>query len=100
MLNLYKHVCFLGQVLFVPAGCPHRVSNLEQTLAISANFVDLSNIETVKRELSVIRWTNDRARDLLQQLNSPSFSMKLNGRIDHVRWADLHAKRSYDNYNY
>ena len=50
----HPHECVLqsGEVLYVPSGCAHRVENLEKYLAISANFVDCSNFEWVKRELS------------------------------------------------
>jgi hypothetical protein len=40
-------------MLFVPAGCPHRVENLEPSLAISSNFVDKSNFDHVKQELEI-----------------------------------------------
>ena len=33
-----------GDVLFVPAGCPHRVENLTDTLAVSCNYVDATNV--------------------------------------------------------
>lgn len=31
-------------MLFVPAGCPHRVENLTDTLAVSCNYVDATNV--------------------------------------------------------
>ena len=33
-----------GEVLFVPAGCPHGVRNVTDTVAISANYIDSSNL--------------------------------------------------------
>lgn len=42
-----------GQVLFVPSGCAHSVTNLTDTAAISANFVDSSNVERCLSELQV-----------------------------------------------
>mmetsp|Transcript_11218 Transcript_11218/g.17627 ORF Transcript_11218/g.17627 Transcript_11218/m.17627 type:complete len:306 (+) Transcript_11218:856-1773(+) len=42
-----------GEVLFVPAGCPHAVDNVTLTVAISANFVDSSNIQRSLEELGV-----------------------------------------------
>lgn len=59
-----------GDVLFVPAGCPHRVENLEASLAISANFVDNSNLSLVKKELEVNSLIDVRSRELLDQLNA------------------------------
>eukprot|EP00752_Nemacystus_decipiens_P008342 g7456.t1 len=34
-----------GDLLFVPAGCPHRVENLTNTLALSCNYVDATNVD-------------------------------------------------------
>jgi hypothetical protein len=40
-----------GEVLFVPAGCAHSVGNVTDTVAISANYVDDSNLSMAVREL-------------------------------------------------
>ena len=42
------------------------MQNLTKSLAISANFVDDSNLSAVKRELSVNGLLDPRARDLLR----------------------------------
>lgn len=63
-----------GDLLFVPAGCPHRVENLTQSAAISANFVDLSNLSLVKKELHFASLVDPSARELLGQLDSPNFN--------------------------
>lgn len=63
-----------GDLLFVPAGSPHRVENLEPSLAISANYVDGSNFEGVLRELRVNALRDDRANALLQILEDPEFN--------------------------
>lgn len=55
-------------MLFVPAGCPHRVENLEQSIAISANFVDPSNLKTVVKELEINALVDPRTADLLGEL--------------------------------
>ena len=57
-----------GELLFVPAGCPHRVENLTKSLAISANYVDESNLELVLEELSVNALQDKRAAQLLDEL--------------------------------
>ena len=62
-----------GELLFVPSGCPHRVENLEKSLAISANFVNGSNIEVAKRELRVNGLLDPRAEQLLSVLDSVEF---------------------------
>ena len=57
-----------GELLFVPFGCPHRVENLEKSLAISANFVDASNCKAVQEELRVNGLLDPRAENLLRIL--------------------------------
>ena len=57
-----------GELLFVPFGCPHRVQNLTKSLAISANFVDDSNLAEVKEELRVNELLDPRAGDLLKAI--------------------------------
>lgn len=57
-----------GELLFVPCGCPHRVENLENSLAISANFVNGSNFDAVTRELRVNGLVDPRAEGLLSAL--------------------------------
>ena len=52
----------------MPAGCPHRVQNLTKSLAISANFVDGSNLDLVMDELSVNAIQDQRAAQLLREL--------------------------------
>ena len=49
----YDSVLQAGEVLFVPHGCPHRVSNLSASIAISANFCDGSNIGAAVEELDI-----------------------------------------------
>eukprot|EP00929_Paragymnodinium_shiwhaense_P059665 TRINITY_DN29870_c0_g2_i1.p1 TRINITY_DN29870_c0_g2~~TRINITY_DN29870_c0_g2_i1.p1 ORF type:complete len:511 (-),score=98.90 TRINITY_DN29870_c0_g2_i1:214-1746(-) len=39
-----------GDVIFIPAGAPHQVANLETSVALSANFIDRSNIQRSRRE--------------------------------------------------
>ncbi len=62
-----------GEVLYVPAGCPHRVENLEKSLAISANFVDTSNFELVKKELSASALVDEHAKQLLAVMKKSDF---------------------------
>lgn len=57
-----------GQVLFVPAGSPHRVENLDDTVAVSGNFVDKTNIDSAVEFLLRDSLVDPRAADLLQEL--------------------------------
>jgi len=55
------------ELLFVPYGSPHRVENLEDSIAISANFVDDSNIKCVVEHLRKNCLQDPRAGDLLKE---------------------------------
>ena len=59
-----------GEILFVPAGCPHHVKNMEISLAVSANYVDMSNLDRVKNELQLDSLVDPRAGELLTELQS------------------------------
>ena len=68
-----------GDLLFVPAGCPHTVTNLEPTVALSANFVDTSNFDLVCRELEAeaLMQPGGRASELLAQFRDPCFDREM-----------------------
>ena len=81
----------------MPSGCPHRVENLTSSVAISANYVDLSNISVVRRELSIQALVDCRAEDLLRQLNAPDFGAKTKLSSAHLPWTQFkceHNKRT------
>ena len=73
-------------MLFVPAGCPHHVTNLETSVAISANFVDSSNIERVKEELRINALIDPCAADLVKQMQRSEFSATQDFNIDDLQW--------------
>ncbi|XP_061191291.1 bifunctional arginine demethylase and lysyl-hydroxylase JMJD6-like [Saccostrea echinata] len=78
-----------GEVLFVPAGCPHRVENLTTTVAISANFVDLSNWKTVSEELELNAIIDPRSQDLLEQFKSSAFDNTMKFYNKEVPWSEF-----------
>ncbi|KAK3090370.1 hypothetical protein FSP39_011282 [Pinctada imbricata] len=78
-----------GELLFVPAGCPHRVENLTTSLAISSNFVDMSNFTKVKSELEVQGYVDPRSADLLSQFNSSSFNRKMDFKVKNVSFKEF-----------
>jgi len=49
-----RYECILepGEIIFVPASSAHQVKNLEDSLALSGNYVDASNWEDAKEELA------------------------------------------------
>ena len=65
-----------GQVLFVPAGSPHRVENLEESVAVSGNMVDESNLEECLLHLSRNSLSDDRCIELMGQLSSLHMGLK------------------------
>lgn len=74
-LHAQPYTCELqpGEILFVPAGTPHYVANVDHTLALSANYIDTSNFEAALGELRVLAGWCDRSQELLAQLDHPSF---------------------------
>ena len=80
-----------GELLFVPAGCPHRVENLTTSLAISSNFVDQSNFDLVKSELACHALVDPRSADLLQQFESDWFNTKMDFSKQDAPWQTFKA---------
>ena len=78
-----------GELLFVPAGSPHQVENLQPSLAISANFVDSSNLEGVVRELRVNGLRDPRAHALLQTLENPEFCRSVDYGQKDLPWREF-----------
>ncbi|XP_023323479.1 bifunctional arginine demethylase and lysyl-hydroxylase JMJD6 isoform X3 [Eurytemora carolleeae] len=59
-----------GELLFVPAGSPHQVQNTEDTVAVSGNFVDETNLNEFIGHLKINGLLDPRSRDLLQDLDN------------------------------
>ena len=78
-----------GELLFVPAGSPHRVENLEPSLAISANFVDSSNLDEVVRELRVNGLRDPRAQALLEAIEDPEFRREMDYGQNDLPWNEF-----------
>ena len=69
-VDSYNVVLEEGQLLFVPSGSPHRVENLQDTVAVSGNFANDTNIDEVVRHLKINALTDPRAKDLLAEFLS------------------------------
>lgn len=78
-----------GELLFVPYGCPHRVENLQDSLAVSSNFVDLSNFQVVLEELRENALIDSRAEDLLLQMKRDDFPVKMFSQQNDLSWEDF-----------
>lgn len=78
-----------GELLFVPYGCPHRVENLEDSVAVSANFVDLSNFKIVLKELKANAMLDPRAKELLTQMTRDDFPTKMFSQQKDLQWLEF-----------
>jgi hypothetical protein len=86
-------MCVAGEILFVPGGCPHYVENLDVTLAISSNFVNLSNFRKAVHELEVSGLTDPRAADLATQFRHPNFQSCMKKDIKDLPWKEFKTRR-------
>eukprot|EP00742_Colponemidia_sp_Colp-10_P010022 GILJ01010974.1.p1 GENE.GILJ01010974.1~~GILJ01010974.1.p1 ORF type:complete len:561 (+),score=66.54 GILJ01010974.1:486-2168(+) len=75
-----------GELLFVPSGCPHCVENLTDSIAISGNYVDGSNFESVKTELKAASYLDSKAAQLLTEFESPSFQSDMRFDLSDQPW--------------
>ena len=75
--------------MFVPAGCPHHVENMEPSLAISANFVDGSNLAMVIDELIINSLTDPRAGELLATVTSKQFCADMDADPCDLEWEEF-----------
>ena len=66
-----------GDVLFVPAGCAHRVETLAPSIAVSGNFVDASNLESACVELHAAGLRDPGSAQLADVLKDPAFDCKM-----------------------
>ena len=90
-----------GELLFVPYGCPHRVENLDDSLAVSANFVDLSNFQVVLAELKANALLDPRAEDLLRQMTRDDFPTKMFSQQKDLPWHEFKSwpRVTYQDYD-
>jgi len=73
--HVYECILEEGEVLFVPAGSPHQVINMEDTIAISMNYIDISNIELALNEIARQDRAGDIAsRELYQLLSAVNYN--------------------------
>ena len=73
----------------MPAGCPHRVENLERSPAISANFVDQSNFDRVVRELRANSLIDEQAKGLLLNFDSREFNVLMDEEQSDMSWEEF-----------
>ena len=66
-LQCYSVELLPGQLLFVPSGSPHMVENITDTVAVSGNFVNESNLDEVVKHLKINALKDPRSEDLLTE---------------------------------
>lgn len=47
----YEEILGPGEIIFIPAACPHQVQNLDQIIAVAANLVDIANLKVFNSHL-------------------------------------------------
>lgn len=75
-----------GELLFVPQGSPHYVETLEDSLAVSANFIDLSNYQSAVEELRIMGIIDPQAKSLYNQVSSDNFPTKMWSEQKDLKW--------------
>ena len=88
-LDRYEVTLRAGEILFVPAGVPHAVTNLSHTAAISANFVLEDNLELCREECAVAAAHDPEAARLLAQLDSASLDARMDLDVGHQSWREF-----------
>eukprot|EP01102_Stenamoeba_stenopodia_P002978 TRINITY_DN12912_c0_g1_i1.p1 TRINITY_DN12912_c0_g1~~TRINITY_DN12912_c0_g1_i1.p1 ORF type:complete len:515 (+),score=96.13 TRINITY_DN12912_c0_g1_i1:325-1869(+) len=73
LTSAYDCVLEPGDLLFVPAGTPHQVRNLDDTIAISGNYIDKSCLDLALKETYLYKLEEDEdgvLYDLLLEVNT------------------------------
>jgi len=72
-LDSYNICLEEGDLLFVPGGSPHRVENIEKSVAVSGNFVNETNLEEAIWHFKVNAMKDSRYQDLLHEFLQKGF---------------------------
>lgn len=77
------------------------MENLEDSLAVSANFVDISNFKVVVEELKGSTLLDPRAEDLLMQMTRDDFPVKMFSQQKDLPWDEfkMWPRVSYKEYD-
>ena len=72
------------------------MENLEPSLAISSNFVDMSNLNLVQEELKINSLQDPRAAELLEVFNDQGFPLYMDELQESLPW--MHLKHGQEMY--
>jgi len=92
----YEAVLGPGDAIFVPAGSPHQVRNDVPTIALAGNYIDGSNLEYAKEELTSYLLKPKKAGDhhrpeaeaLLHHFNREGFNTQPNMQQTDMAWGE------------
>eukprot|EP01125_Pyxidicula_operculata_P013856 TRINITY_DN4593_c0_g1_i1.p2 TRINITY_DN4593_c0_g1~~TRINITY_DN4593_c0_g1_i1.p2 ORF type:complete len:145 (-),score=16.57 TRINITY_DN4593_c0_g1_i1:149-583(-) len=88
---VYECTLMPGEVLFVPANTPHQVMNLEDSIAISMNYIDASNYFTALNEIGMEGETGDESMMLLFNLLR-EVDVRSNMRLQNTEWNSFKSR--------
>jgi len=93
----YEAELSAGDVIFVPAGAAHQVENLADSVAVSMNYVDGSNLSRAIEELFALALRGGKDEEvtlsLAKYLSSPDFNATVNMQQEPLSFYDF--KRQY-----
>jgi len=93
--TVYETILEAGDLLFVPAGTPHQVRNLDDNMAISGNYIDQSNVDLALRETYFDILDDGGHKDLHQQLKIVSQQVTLDFDQPDLPWLEF-KKHGWD----
>jgi hypothetical protein len=80
----YEGIQEAGDLMFIPAGCPHAVRNLADIHGISMNYVDPSNYyEFLKSDLDNRKWRE------FELFTNGGLRMGLNADQQHITYGEF-----------
>jgi len=93
--DMHGTVLEAGDIVFVPAGSPHQVRNIEDTVAISGNYIDATNFEQALKELDELRQSTgpvaQKAESLRGYFTTPGFDASINMAAGDARYPAFKA---------
>lgn len=78
-----------GEYLFIPSGTAYCIETLDDSLTITADYVDLTNLHDVKEELNSIMVTDTKLQDLHRQLTSDTFPTNMCSEQNDFTWEEF-----------
>ena len=74
-LTVHEVLLQPGDLIFVPAGWPHQVDNVDTSVAVSSNFVDASNLQRCLEEAEILGLVEEDPQLLANAMRNSSKEM-------------------------